>query len=393
MTGRAARRAFPALESVADAPFVMGVAAPHGQTGAEGATLLGEGCDVTDLNSSMADNRAADLPRRKLAVVILTWNGREDTLACLESLESAGHPKEGEAVVVVDNGSTDDTLEAVEGRFPWVVTLQNGANLGFAGGNNAGIEWALERGYAYVMLLNNDTQVPEGALEALLAFLEAHPEDGGVQPLLVRHHDRDRIDSMGVELFTLPGARDRAIGRPVEKAPEAPEEVFGVCAAAALYRSEALREAGLLDEDFFILLEDVDLCFRIRLAGYGFHLVPSVRILHKRGISSQGKLSGEKRYLLHRNINALAVRYWPARHLLMYAPFLVKGWAWGLTAASRTGRRSEWASLMRRSRAMRREFKGNPLWREIQRRWMRPLGLGYYPRKLLEKFGGPPAIP
>jgi GT2 family glycosyltransferase len=328
----------------------------------------------------------------RLAVVILTWNGRSDTLACLASLEAAGHPASDEAVVVVDNGSTDGTLGAVAERFPWADLIQNGSNLGFAGGNNAGLRWALARGFRYAMLLNNDTEVPAGALDALVAHMDGHPECGGVQPLLVRHGDRSCIDSSGVELFSLPGARDRQIGRPVGEAPKSAEPVFGACAAAALYRAEALQKAGLLDEDFFVLLEDVDLCFKIRLAGYDMALVPEATIFHKRGISAQGTLSGEKKYLLHRNIRALALRYWPAKYLLQYAPFLCKGWLWGAAFAVRTGRWSQWSALMRRARRERREFSKNPQWRAIQREWMRPLGWGYYGRKLRERLGGESAI-
>lgn len=327
-----------------------------------------------------------------LAVVILTWNGREDTLACLQSLEKAGHPRPGEAVAVVDNGSSDGTLEAVAARFPWAARIQNGANLGFAGGNNAGLRWALEGGYGAVLLLNNDTEVEAGALEALLGAL-ADPSVGAVQPLLVSFGDPSRIDSAGIELFSFPGARDMHIGRPAAEVPPEPREVFGCCAAAALYRAEALRAAGLLDEDFFVLLEDVDLAFRVRLAGFRALLVPGARIRHKRGISAQGRLSGEKKYLLHRNILALAWRYWPWRYLLQFAPFLAKGWLWGFLRALRTGRRREWARLMGRSRALRREFRRNPRWREIQRHWMQKVGFGYYLRKVRERLGGPPALP
>ena len=329
----------------------------------------------------------------RLAVVILTWNGRADTLACLRSLEEGGHPREGEAVVVVDNGSADGTLEAVAERFPWAERLQNGANLGFAGGNNAGLRWALDRGYRYVMLLNNDTTVPTGALETLCAFLDEHPGAGAVQPLLVRARQEAGLDSTGVELFSLPGARDRQIGRPVSEAPKAPEEVFGACAAAALYRADALGKSGLLDEEFFVLLEDVDLSFKIRLAGYSIHLVPGARVVHKRGISSQGKLSGFKKYILHRNIRALALRYWPRKYLLQYGPFLAKGWLWGALYARRSGDWAQWSRMMRQSRALRRELRKNPHWAEIQRRWMRPLGWGYYGRKLRERITGKPAIP
>lgn len=329
----------------------------------------------------------------RLAVVVLTWNGRADTLACLESLEAGGHPKEGEAFVVVDNGSSDGTLDAVAESFPWAVRLRHERNLGFAGGNNAGLRWALERGFRYVMLLNNDTEVPAGALESLAAFLDANPRAGAVQPLLVLHADRSRVDSSGQELFSLPGARDRGIGTPAADAPQEPREIFGACAAAAVYRAEALEKTSLLDEDFFVLLEDVDLSLQIRLAGYGAFLVPGARVYHKRGISAQGKLHGEKKYLLHRNLRALALRYWPAKYLALYAPFLAKGWLWGAAYALRHGRWAEWARLMKRSRAARKLNLLNPELKAVQSRWMQPLGAAYYWKKLRERLTGRPAIP
>jgi GT2 family glycosyltransferase len=330
---------------------------------------------------------------KRLAVVILTWNGKEDTLACLESLASGGYPRDDDSILVVDNGSADGTLEAVAERFPWAVCIQNGDNLGFAGGNNAGMRRALDEGYRHVMLLNNDTEVPEGALGLLVDYLDGNPGTGSVQPLLVLHSDRSRIDSLGQELFSLPGARDRAIGTPVEDAPKEPEPIFGPCAAAAVYRAEALHQVGVLDEEFFVLLEDVDLSFRIQLEGWEAALVPAARVYHKRGISSQGKLSGEKKYLLHRNILALAWRYWPARYLLLYLPFLAKGWLWGAWTALHTGRWKPWAALMRGSRELRRRHRQNPNWKAIHRLWMKPLGFGYYWRKVRERITGEPAIP
>ena len=328
----------------------------------------------------------------RLAIVILTWNGREDTLACLASLETAGYPRPEDAVVVVDNGSSDGTLNAVAERFPWTERIQNPSNFGFAAGNNAGFRWALAHGYAYAMLLNNDTEVPPGAVDTLVAYIEKHPEVGAAQALLLRHGDRNLIDSSGVELFSLPGARDRQIERPVDEAPRETERVFGACAAAAVYRCSVLEKVGLLDEAFFVLLEDVDLSFRVRLGGSDVVLVPAARVYHKRGISAQGKLSGEKKYLLHRNIRALAIRYWPRKYLLQYAPFILKGWLWGVLYARRNGRSAQWAKLMGRARKERRHNRRNPRLEEIQREWMRPLGWGYYWRKIWERLGGRSAI-
>jgi len=287
------------------------------------------------------------------AVVILNWNGREDTLACLESLAAALSP--GDRAVVVDNGSGDGSVEAVRGRFPEAACIENGENLGFAGGNNAGLSWALERRFRRIMLLNNDTIVPAELLAELNGYLDGHPEVGVVQPLLVNASNPGLIDSSGQEIFRFPGARDRQMGVPVEEAPQRPCPVFGACAAAALFRREALEEVGLLDEDFFVLLEDADLMFRLRCAGWEANLVPGVRVDHKRGVSNQEekeKMSLAKRFWLHRNILAIALRYWPPGELLLFSPFLAKAALWALWAGKKSGK-GKCLPLWRKSLAMR----------------------------------------
>jgi hypothetical protein len=209
------------------------------------------------------------------------------------------------------------------------------------------------------MLLNNDTTVPAGALDALIAHGEAHPAVGAIQPLLVRASDPEIIDGAGHVIFRCPGAIDALCGRPVSEAPREPTPVFGACGAAALIRADALRRAGLLDEDFFVLGEDVDLMFRIRLAGYDVHLVPSVRIPHARGISGGGASRRAKllrRFWLRRSSVAMGLRYWPLRYLLLAAPLLAARVAETFVLSLiLPGQR--FAAMWRRSLAMRRRTR------------------------------------
>lgn len=258
----------------------------------------------------------------RLAVVVLTWEGRDDTLACLASLHAAIGPED--VVIVVDNGSSDGTVEAVRAAHPWAQTIENGRNLGFAGGNNVGLRRALDLGARWVLLLNNDTKMAPDTLGTLLAHAEASPRAGAFQPLLVSAEDPFRVDSAGHRLFLGPGVSDDLMGRPVAQVPRGPVPIFGACGAAALLRADALRAAGLLDEGFFVLAEDVDLMFRIRLAGWDVHLVPAARVLHSRGISVPGRrrIARLRRYWLQRNLLAIALRYWPAREILKHAPML-----------------------------------------------------------------------
>jgi len=255
--------------------------------------------------------------------VVLTWEGREDTLRCLEALLPELGP--GDAAIVCDNGSKDGTVDALRSAHPWAEVIENGSNLGFAGGNNTGMRRALERGFRWVMLLNNDAVVQAGALRTLLAFAESRPAGGAFQPLLLSAADPSRVDTLGIRVLRSPGARDEAMGAPASAAPAEAREVFGACAAAALYRADALRAAGLLDGEFFLLLEDVDLAFRLRAAGYEAWLVPGARVLHRRGVSGgvRDPVASRRRLrFLHRNLVALALRWWPAGPLLLAAPRL-----------------------------------------------------------------------
>jgi GT2 family glycosyltransferase len=296
----------------------------------------------------------APQPRARLAVVVLTWNGRDDTLACLESLRASLGP--GDAAIVADNGSSDGTEAAVRAAHPWAEFLQNGANLGYAGGNNAGLRRALDRGFAWVLLLNNDTIVPPGAVAALLDYAATRPGTAAFQPLLVRAAHPATVDSAGHVVFRVPGASDALMGRPVAEAPREPVEVFGACAAAALLRADALRRAGLLDPAFFVLLEDVDLMFRLQCGGGAVELVPSVRVHHKRGVSGGahgGAAALRRRFWLRRNSVALALRWWPLRWLALAAPVLLLRAAQALLLARRLPGES-CLPLWRTSRAARR---------------------------------------
>ena len=261
----------------------------------------------------------------RLAVVILTWNGRSDTLACLDTLRGEVGPDD--AAVVCDNGSADDTEAAVRERHPWVEFIQNGANLGFAGGNNPGLKWALGRGYEWVLLLNSDTLVPAGSLAALLEYAQTRPATAAFQPLLVSP-DEGAIDGAGQVVFGPVSATDDLRGRPIEEAPREPRPIFGACAAAALLRAKVLAEVGLFDEGFFVSFEDVDLMLRIRAAGHGVELVPSVRIKHRRGVSAsgdggKGTWPRQVRFWTDRNLVALALGAWPAQWLVRYAPRMI----------------------------------------------------------------------
>lgn len=282
---------------------------------------------VTTTRTDAAPTRTERPTRGTVAVVILTWNGRDDTLACLESLCPALGAED--RVYVVDNGSEDGTEDAVRSAFPQLHFVQNGANLGFAAGNNVGIDLALAADADWVFILNNDTVLAPSDLDSLVVAAEAeHARDRSrtvFQPALVRADAPDQIDSCGHRIHRSPGASDLYSGAPVSVLPDQPTEIFGACGAATLVRREALAPCDGFDPALFVLFEDVDLAFRLRAHGNRAFLIPAVRIHHKRGVSAARRddVAARKRsFWIQRNTVALALQWWPLLTLLATSPLL-----------------------------------------------------------------------
>lgn len=217
----------------------------------------------------------------RVCIVVLNWNGRDDTLACLASLSnSIGHEHE---LLFVDNGSEDGSEEAVRAGFPEVHVLQTGENLGFAGGNNAGIRWALERDFDYVLLLNNDTEVEPDFLDHMLARA-AENSTHGIVGASIAYFDRpERLWAYGGGRFDVATGWVRHVQRPVD--PNALRTRgtlhFYVTGCTMLLRRDMLEKVGLLDTGYFHFCEDVDLCLRAEAAGYRCVVAPKARLLHK----------------------------------------------------------------------------------------------------------------
>ncbi|HEV2590330.1 MAG TPA: glycosyltransferase family 2 protein [Gaiellaceae bacterium] len=230
----------------------------------------------------------------KLLGVVLNWNGGDDTLAALESLG-------GIDTICVDNGSTDGSDHMVEERFPDVELLRLGENLGFAGGNNAGIRRALERGADWVLLLNNDAALAPGAADALeraaapgiglLACTIVYP-DGRVQYAGARFNAR-----LGYSGRSWKSVRNLDVDR--------------VDGAAMAVSREAVERAGFLDEQLFAYVEDVEWSLRIRRAGFRIVLVPDAVVVHKGSASTGGSASTTNLYYDTRNTIAVVERHAP----------------------------------------------------------------------------------
>jgi GT2 family glycosyltransferase len=237
-----------------------------------------------------------------LSIVIVSWNVREDLRECLQSLlrEEGSRLESGEIeIIVVDNASTDGTAEMVNLEFPQVKLLVNSQNLGYTKANNIGINHSRGK---YILLLNPDTVVHQGALQALIDCAESHPEAGIIGAKLLNpdgsvQRSARSFPDIGAGLF-----RNTFLGRLFPNNPfvrrylladfgyDEVREVDWVSGAAMLVRRDLIERIGGLDERFWAYCEDVDLCWRAWQAGYKVLFCPNAFITHKVGRSSDQRL-------------------------------------------------------------------------------------------------------
>ena len=230
-----------------------------------------------------------------VSVVIVNWNGRVLLPACLDALLRQTRP--ADEIVVVDNGSTDDSLAFVATHYPMVTVVPLGHNTGFAAGNNHGI--AASRGDV-IITLNTDTVPSPGWLAALCAPLVAEPRLGSAMSTMLFAHAPDRIASAGLRVARNGLVVDDLLGRRWTGRRAELRPIFGTSAGAAAYRRAMLDEVGGFDGTFFMYLEDADLAWRARGRGWSCVHVPQATVLHIYSASS-GQGSPLKSYYLARN--------------------------------------------------------------------------------------------
>ena len=254
-----------------------------------------------------------------LALVILNWNNPLDTVNCLGSL--ARISTLDVETIVVDNGSTDDSVAIIQRQHPACTLLQTGTNLGYAGGNNFGIRYALKSGAEFVMILNNDVIVSPDFLTPLLAALRAQPDVGIVTPLVADTEPIDRIWALGSRVDWRTGQVYRIhAGETVATYCNAPPFDIEIASGAAmLIRRSVLEQVGLLDELFFLYYEETDWCLTVREQGYRILAVPQSVIWHKVS-ATLGTVSPVIDYYMLRNqLRFIARRQhgWPRARLLI----------------------------------------------------------------------------
>lgn len=357
-----------------------------------------------------------------VSIIILNWKNYKDTIKCLESVYQIEYYDYD--VVLVNNGSKE-SLENIEHYFhgnnivkseffsysnrsipikildqtfkikknnryynsylKQLILIQNDKNYGFAEGNNIGAEYALKNLKTdYILLLNNDTTVDINFLKELVKVAEGDKNIGSVQSLLLKD-DKTSIDSLGQKMVSW-GAKE--IIDKSEKYLQSQVDIFGACAASALYRSDLIKEFGLFDRDFFVLLEDVDLSWRIRLMGMKSMLASNSIVYHKRGISQPRSLNNILNILIRgktpetllkwyygsRNWLIIFIRYYPLKMIFISAVKCPKELFFTFSLFLYTSIKLKnihrtWQLLLRNIE-IRKKIKNNELLSDIQKKWI-----------------------
>jgi len=260
----------------------------------------------------------------KVFCIVLNWNGWRDTIECLGALKESSYADL--TVLVVDNGSTDDSVSRIQAARPDVLFLKSSANLGFAGGNNLGIRYALAHGADYVWLLNNDTEPAPDALPALVGKALTDKKIGAVASICYYADAPATVEAWG-------GARVNLwIGFGRNSTDPRPDDWFhSLNGTSMLISREALEDVGLLDEGFFLYWEDTEFCLRLRKKGWRIAASPDSRVLHKVHGSTGGNnvaldrfqtASGLRLLRLHSPAPRLAVLLFLAMRFLRRIPRL-----------------------------------------------------------------------
>ncbi len=251
-----------------------------------------------------------------ISIVIPNYNGAEHLQVCFQSLRNQTY-KDYE-IILVDNGSKDDSLKFTQENFPEVRIIRLDHNTGFSRAVNEGI---MNSNGDYILLLNNDIECSDNFLNEMLSGFKSE-DTGSVACKMLNYYDRTFIDNAGdfIKLTGSPYARGN--GLKDEGQYESEEYIFGACAGAAIYKKEVFAKAGFFDEDFFAYYEDVDLSFRMQIEGYRCFYNPKAVCFHKRGGTS-GSMSGIETMLCEKNLVAVRLKNYPFPMLIKCFPYFM----------------------------------------------------------------------
>ncbi len=246
------------------------------------------------------------MSKPNIAIILVNWNGFQYTKSCILSLLNCHH--ENYKIILVDNNSSDLSVEKLKKEFLQVEYIRNKSNIGFTGANNMGIKWAIDNDFEYITLLNNDTEVEPDFLDHLLTPFKQDSLVGAVQPLILQYnhknivwHGGGQIDyNFGRFLNVNKGSKKNQIKRI--------HNVDWITGCCFMLKSDVIKKVGLLDDFFFVYFEDADWSIRIKKFGYKLFFQPKSIVYHHEGVSwisakknSEGYISPKTHYLDIRN--------------------------------------------------------------------------------------------
>lgn len=264
---------------------------------------------------------------KKVGIVTVTYNTSEDTLAFLHSLKQSKTPDISLDIIIVDNGSEEVFTLPESLQQDDIKIIRSEINTGFSGGNNIGIQEALQRDADYILIINNDTIVDPDMLQNLLSVLESKPDVGVTTPKIYFakghefHKDRYKPEELGKVLWFAGGSTDwdnvTSIHRGIDEVDhgqyDTTEEITFATGCCMLFKKEVLEKIGLFDDRYFLYYEDADLNERVRRAGYKIYYVPEAKLTHVNAASTGGAGNVLHDYFLSRNKMLFGMTYAPLR--------------------------------------------------------------------------------
>lgn len=258
----------------------------------------------------------------KILIILLTWNNIEDTLECIYSIRKQDYSSLD--ILLVDNASSDGTVDIVKKAYPEITIIKNTSNLGYAEGNNIGINYALSQDYYGIFILNNDTVLAENCLSELVDELQHHSDAGAVAPISFYYCQKNRIYFAGGKITPR--------GYPVHV--HYKEEYFDsininpttdwLNGCAILFRSQTLRVVGGFDPKFYLLFEDVDWSLRAKKYGYSLRIAGKSHLWHKISVSFGATWSPQYLYYYTRNSLYFIKNHFPLIRRYYYYYFAIR---------------------------------------------------------------------
>ncbi len=264
----------------------------------------------------------------KVFIIILNWNGWKDTIECLESLKKIDYLNY--QIVLVDNGSTDESVLRLKifcsGHNEDLIFLENQNNLGFAGGNNVGIKYALENQADYILLLNNDTTVKQDFLTQLIKAAKSDKKIGMLGPKINFYDHKDRIWFLGGKINRLLNKGTHLYYNQIDSVENLPNESFEVdyfTGCALLIKREVIEKIGLMWNGYFLYYEDADWNLKAKKNGWKIIVAPKAKIYHK---VSRSTKSGSSSYVYYHTRNGLYLAKRNGSFLIRFCVYLNSFW-------------------------------------------------------------------